>query len=294
MHLGNALSALLAWLDVRSAGGKLILRIEDLDIRARKRDVADVLIDDLAWLGLTWDEGPFFQSERHAYYERACAALTDKGLVYPCFCSRAELHAAQAPHASDGTFIYPGTCRHLTPQQIETLSAQKTPALRIRVTNTPISCMDERYGAWTERLEESCGDILIRRADDVWAYQLAVVVDDGEMGVTHVVRGHDLQGSVARQMYLQDLLGYSHPTYFHTPLLVDPSGRRLSKRDKDLDLGALQEKGVQPEEIIGFLASLLNLVPRETKLTAQELISLFSWEKIAQQSSDIVVSEFPC
>ena len=294
MHLGNVFSALMAWLSVRSAGGTLVLRIEDLDPRAQRREVADLLMRDLEWLGLTWDEGPYFQSERTRLYEEAVASLTRRGLTYPCFCTRAELHAASAPHASDGTYLYQGTCRDLSAEEIARRAAVRQPATRLRVpaADDPagtISWSDLAFGPQTEVLAQECGDFLVRRSDGVFAYQLAVVVDDYLMGVNQVVRGRDLLGSSARQTYLAHLLGHEAPTFGHVPLLVASDGRRLSKRDKDLDLGVLRQQGVTPQQVIGSLAAAAGLVEPGCEATPEELIGAFSWQKLARHHEDIVM-----
>ena len=243
MHLGNVFSALMAWASVRSQNGSLILRIEDLDIRAHNPQYTSLLLDDLQWLGLTWDKGPYYQSTRTELYQDALLDLRQQGLLYPCFCSRADLHAAQAPHASDGAYVYAGTCRDLSKSERKELSKHKIPATRIRVPNKTYAFEDKVYGPTSQNLAGSCGDFIVQRADDVFAYQLAVVVDDADMGVTEVVRGSDLLSSTPRQLYLQDVLGLSHPIYAHLPLLVAPDGRRLSKRNHDLDLGVLRDQG---------------------------------------------------
>ncbi|WP_455137061.1 tRNA glutamyl-Q(34) synthetase GluQRS [Thermophilibacter sp.] len=294
MHLGNAFSALMAWLSARSAGGEMVLRIEDLDPRARSRERAEALIDDLAWLGLDWDLGPVFQSERGVRYDAALAHLADAGLTYPCFCTRAELHAASAPHASDGTPVYPGTCRDLSPDEVARRSATRPPATRLRVPDADdptgtIEFCDLAWGPRREVLARECGDFLVRRSDGVVAYQLAVVVDDAEMGVTQVVRGRDLLGSCARQIYLARLLGHEPPAFGHVPLLVAPDGRRLSKRERDLDLGALRERGVRPERVVGTLAGAAGLIEPGTDASASELVGVFSWDALAARREDIVV-----
>lgn len=300
MHLGNVFSALMAWLSVRSVGGTLVLRIEDLDPRAQRREVAELLMRDLEWLGLTWDEGPYFQSERDSVYQAALDRLTEKGLTYPCFCTRAELHAASAPHASDGTYLYQGTCRSLSAEEIARRSMARPPATRLRVSDASnpagaITWTDLAFGPQTEVLAQECGDFLVRRSDGVFAYQLAVVVDDYLMGVNQVVRGCDLLGSSARQTYLARLLGFEPPEFGHVPLLVAPDGRRLSKRDRDLDLGVLRERGVSPAKICGGLAAAAGLVPAGTQATPAELVPAFSWQKlsarIASQGPDIVVTD---
>ena len=300
MHLGNVFSALMAWLSVRSAGGTLVLRIEDLDPRAQRREVVELLMRDLEWLGLTWDEGPYFQSERTAIYQAAVDKLTAQGLTYPCFCTRAELHATSAPHASDGTYLYQGTCRDLSAKEIARKAAVRPPATRLKVPpvsdpSGTITWTDLAFGPQTEVLAQECGDFLVRRSDDIFAYQLAVVVDDCLMGVNQVVRGSDLLGSSARQTYLARLLGYEPPMFGHVPLLVAHDGRRLSKRDHDLDLGSLREAGLSSSRIIGALASMAGLVPAGTVATPEDLIPAFSWQKmadrIASKGEDIVVTD---
>lgn len=295
MHAGNICSALLTWLSIRSQHGTCVLRIEDLDPRAQRPPVADLLMEDLDWLGLTWDEGPYFQSQRTEYYEDAVNKLTDMGLTYPCFCTRSELHATTAPHMSDGTYVYPGTCRHLKPAQRAQKAATRPPATRLIVPDADdpkgtITFTDEVYGPQREVLATQCGDFLIKRSDGVFAYQLAVVVDDGLMGVTEVVRGHDLLGSCARQIYLQRLLGYPQPHYAHVPLLMGSPTRRLSKRDRDLDMGVLRERFGRPEPLIVKLASLFGLAQPNERLSAEDLIGRFSWAAIREHRADIVVN----
>jgi len=296
MHLGNAFSALLAWLGARSAGGRMVMRVEDLDPRAQSRDVARLLMDDLAWLGLDWDEGPHYQSDRGDRYAAAIERLAGQGLTYPCFCTRSELHAASAPHASDGTYVYQGTCRDLSPAEVGRRSATRPPATRLRVPTADdprrlVGFRDLVMGEHEEDLATECGDFLVRRSDGVVAYQLAVVVDDAEMGVTQVVRGRDLVGSVARQMWLQRLLGYQTPGYAHVPLLVAPDGRRLSKRERDLDLGALRASGVRPDALVGRLASCVGLAERGEEVSPGELVGRFSWDVVASHAADIVVDD---
>lgn len=294
MHAGNVFSALLAWLAVRSANGRMVLRIEDLDPRAQNPEVAQTLMDDLAWLGLYWDEGPYYQSKRSDLYANALASLQQKGLLYPCFCTRSQLHAASAPHASDGTYVYAGTCRNLTPEQVRQKSQTRRPATRLRVpdannTAAQIEFDDLVYGHQTENLARDCGDFLVRRSDGVFAYQLAVVVDDGLMGINEVVRGHDLLDSVGRQMYLQDLLGFQHPQYGHVPLLMAPDGHRLSKREHDMDLGVMREHLQGPEELLGRLASLVGLAEKGEAVSADALVDRFSWECLRNHRGDFTV-----
>ena len=277
MHLGNVFSALLAWLSVRSRGGRMILRMEDLDPDRCRPEYMETLRDDLDWIGLDWDAEQTPQSRRTDAYRAEFEKLSQLGLVYPCYCSRAELHAASAPHASDGTAIYAGTCRNLTPEE----RAQKTrrPAWRVRVPEEEISFHDRLQGDYMENLARDCGDFIVRRSDGVYAYQLAVVTDDAEGGVTEIVRGRDLLSSTPRQIWLQRMLGFPEPEYCHVPLLVAPDGRRLSKRERDLDLGALRQL-YTPEELLGKLAALANLQPEAAPVRAWELASWFSWEQI--------------
>lgn len=294
MHLGNAFSCLVAWLSARSAGGRMVLRIEDLDPRAQSRERARTLMGDLEWLGLDWDEGPFYQGDRGAVYDEALERLGALGLIYPCFCTRSELHAASAPHASDGTYLYAGTCRALSAEQVAERAASRNPALRLRVPDADepagtVCFTDLAYGPQREVLAEECGDFLVRRSDGVTAYQLAVVVDDALMGVNEVVRGRDLLGSCGRQSYLARLLGQEPPRYGHVPLLTAMDGRRLSKRDRDLDLGSLRERGVAPERVVGAIASAAGLIDAREDVTASELIGQFSWERIAAHTDDVVV-----
>lgn len=295
IHLGNILCAMLSWLSVRSKNGRYLLRIEDLDAMRCPRSLADLIEDDLKWFGIDWDDGgsaggdAWYQSCRTAIYDRYFDVLKDKGLLYPCFCSRAELHTAQAPHRSDGTYIYAGTCRNLTPEQIAEKSKRRPPAWRVRVPDRDMSFTDGCQGVYTENLAHDCGDFIIRRSDGVYGYQLAVVVDDGLMGVTEVVRGSDLLNSTPRQMYLYEQLGFAIPQFYHMPLLTAPDGRRLSKRDGDLDLGVLREKFGRPEPIVGMLAKAAGLRPTAQPIQLSDLVADFSWDKIPKQ--DIALPE---
>ena len=197
MHLGNLMCCLLAWLSAKSKGGQVLLRIEDLDTMRCPRVYADAIMDDLAWLGLSAD-GPtptVYQSERSKIYQQYYDILLKKGLVYPCFCSRSQLHAASAPHRSDGQVVYAGTCRGLSAEEVARRSLMRAPAFRVRVPDEEIAFTDGHLGRYAENLARDCGDFYLRRADGVFAYQLAVVVDDALMGVTEVVRGSDLLSS---------------------------------------------------------------------------------------------------
>lgn len=281
MHLGNLFSCLLAWLSVRAQGGRIILRMENLDTQRTSRKFAEQLMRDLEFLGLHWDEGPYWQSERGDYYQECLDKLSVQGLVYPCFCSRAELHAANAPHASDGDYIYQGTCRALTAAEIAEKSRSRAPAMRLGVSGT-VGFNDLHYGWYEQDLERDCGDFLLRRSDGVFAYQLAVVADDGAMGVTQVVRGRDLLSSTPRQLYLYKLLGLPTPEFAHIPMLLSVDGRRLSKRDADMGLEKLRERFL-PEEIVGSLGYLAGLIDRLEPVRPHELVPAFSWEKVPME-----------
>ena len=286
MHLGNVFAALLSWLSPKSRGGDWILRMEDLDTLRTKAEYAALLRDDLRWLGLSWDEETEPQSLRSAVYDRYFEELQDRNLLFPCYCTRSQLHNVNAPHLSDGTYVYAGTCRSLTPAQ---RAAQKRlPSWRVLVPDREVSLHDLVQGDYRENLLTQCGDFVVRRADGVYVYQLAVTVDDGEAGVTEVVRGWDLLGSAPRQMYLQELFGFDHPTYAHIPMLMAPEGRRLSKRDQDLDMGALRQR-LKPEQLIGVLAHAAGLTETASPISAAELSTIFDWSKI--RGREIVVTE---
>ena len=277
MHLGNVFAALIAWLSVKSRNGSLVLRMEDLDTQRTSEEFAQVLREDLLWLGLQWDLETPPQSQRSQVYDRYFQQLQELGLLYPCYCTRSQLHSVNAPHLSDGTYVYPGTCRNLT--QAEKDGFSRAPAWRVKVPDREIALEDLCQGPFRQNLLTECGDFVVRRADGVYVYQLAVTVDDGEAGVTEVVRGTDLLGSAPRQMYLQSLFGFSTPSYGHVPLLLSADGRRLSKRDRDLDMGALRQR-LSPEKLLGILAHAAGLIPEAAPISARELAGEFSWEKL--------------
>ena len=280
MHLGNVCSALLAWLSAKSAGGSILLRIEDLDPARSRREYAETIMEDFHWLGLDWDGRMEDQSRRGSAYEAALETLMKKNLIYPCYCTRDQLHAASAPHASDGRVIYAGTCRNLTVQQRK--AQTKPPSLRLRVPAGTIAFRDGLQGDYSMDLAREWGDFIVRRADGVAAYQLAVVVDDAAGGVTEVVRGRDLLSSTPAQLYLYQLLGLEPPEFYHVPMLLAPDGRRLSKRDRDLDLGVLRQRW-SPEKIVGLLAWACGLIPKWEAVSTRELVSEFSWDKVRRE-----------
>ncbi len=286
MHLGNLFTALLAWLSARADGGEFVLRIEDLDPDRSRAEYAEAIRDDLRWLGLDWDREMPLQSTQTPVYAEQFERLRKRGLIYPCFCTRNELHAASAPHASDGTLLYAGTCRNLTPAQIA--SQTRKPAWRIRVPEETISFRDGVFGAVTQNLATACGDFILRRSDGVYAYQLAVVCDDALGGITQVVRGCDLLPSTPRQIWLGRELGFVQPAYYHVPLLVAPDGRRLSKRERDLDMEHLRRR-YTPEQLTGRLAFLAGLRPEVSTVAPKELAHGFTWGVI--HKNDIPISK---
>ena len=298
IHLGNILCCLLAWLSARQKGGRVVLRIEDLDTARCPARYGEQMCRDIHWLGLDWDEGPgvggpndpYEQSRRTALYQAALERLEAQGLVYPCFCTRAELHAASAPHREDGQVIYPGTCRRLSPEEAAERARRtgRTPALRLRVPETEITFTDGHMGDYREFLSRDCGDFLLRRSDGMFAYQLAVVVDDAAMGVTEVVRGADLLASTPRQLLLYRLLGLREPAFYHFPLLLGSDGRRLSKRNADAGLDSLGQRYTAPE-ILGKLAYLAGFNPSAAARTGEDLLRDFSWEKVPR--ADIRIPE---
>jgi len=273
MHLGNVFSALLSWLSVRSKGGKWLLRIEDIDPQRSRQAYADLLMDDLAWLGLHWDGEPTYQSQRNDIYEYYFNELKKQGLTYLCYCTRADILATQAPHESDGRVVYQGTCRHLPPQP------GKQGATRLMVPDREIAFVDGHYGPQSVNLAAHVGDFIIRRKDGAWAYQLAVVIDDALTGVNEVVRGRDLLLSSPQQIYVASLLGFTPPNFIHLPLLCNTAGQRLSKRDRSLDMEQLRQHYTAPQ-ILGQLAFLAGLQPQPEPISAEALVPLFSWDKV--------------
>lgn len=287
MHLGNVFCALLAWLCAKKEGGKFVLRIEDLDTSRCRREYADKIMSDLEFLGLEWDEGPFYQSSRGELYQEALDRLSGTSLTYPCWCTRADISTASAPHQSDGRRVYPGTCRD-NPSRAA-LFAGKPFSTRLKVPDTEIVFNDLHYGMQRVNLKDECGDFVIRRSDGQWAYQFAVVVDDALMGITRVVRGRDLLSSAAQQQYLFGLLGGDCPEYAHIPLICSENGARLCKRDASLDMEHLRRR-FGARRIIGILGYAAGLLESVQDCTAQDLVPLFDWNKIPQK--DIVINKF--
>ena len=287
LHMGNLLSLLLAWLDCRSRGGRLLFRMEDLDPARSKAVYRDAMAEDLRWLGLDWDEGwpdgAFAQSARGAYYEAAFAQLAQKELVYPCWCTRAErLAAASAPHPGEAEHDPGCPCLRLSRKaRAERERSGRSPAWKLRAPDLLVRVEDGHYGPLEQNLARDAGDCILRRADGVFAYQLAVSVDDLLMGVTRVVRGRDLLSSAPRQRWLIETLGGKAPAYCHGPLLTEGEGK-LSKRLGSLSTQALRQS-CSPEALIGRLAFLCGLIDREEPLRARELLPLFSWDRVRRE-----------
>jgi len=276
LHLGNILCAMLAYLSARSQGGRFLLRIEDVDVPRCPRSLAQQAISDLEWLGFTWDEAPLYQSDRTEIYREALDRLAAAGHIYPCFCTRAQLMSLAAPNLGDTQVVYNRACASLTAQEAAQRAKTRAPAMRLRVPEEDVAFEDGLFGVQHENLARDCGDFILRRSDGLYGYQLAVVVDDALTGVTEVVRGRDILSATPRQIYLQRLLNCPQPAYVHIPLLVDAQGRRLAKRDKDLDLSELAKR-FTPAEILGMLAFSAGLQQETRPMTLEELIPLFDW-----------------
>jgi glutamyl-tRNA synthetase len=281
LHLGNARTALLAWLSVRNAGGQFVLRVEDLDPQRSKPEHERQQLQDLRWLGLDWDEGPdvggphgpYRQSERSELYEAALARLHS----YPCTCTRRELReTASAPHGAEP--VYPGTCA------IKPSHPGRPASLRWRVPSDEVCFTDRVLGERCQHVREEVGDFVLRRSDGAWAYQLAVVVDDAAMQVTEVLRGADLWESTPRQILLQRTLGYPTPAHAHVPLVVGPDGEKLNKRHGAPDLSALREANVDPRLVIAALARSANLIDTAIdRVSPSELVPIFDLAKLPRE-----------
>lgn len=289
MHLGNLAACLLAWLDIRKLGGRLIFRMEDLDPERSSAEFAQNIASALTRLGLNWDEGypdaGYSQGERTALYEDVFGQLLKKDMLYPCYCSRSERLAASAPHPGEQRTDPGCKCRHFSAAQRRELEAAgRRPAWKIKVPDRTISFTDGHYGSFSENLAES-GDFIIKRSDGVFAYQLAVSFDDLDMGIDRVVRGRDLLSSTARQIWLISELGGMAPQYCHAPLLVTDGSRKLSKRFGDLNTDSLLER-YSPEELLGYIAGLLGISDGSAE-SAGSLLERFSWDNVAKD--DIII-----
>jgi glutamyl-tRNA synthetase len=283
LHLGNARSFLLAWLSVRSRGGVLRLRIEDIDGPRVKPEATAATLQDLQWLGLDWDGEVWVQSERLAHYQAAADRLVAAGLAYPCICSRAEVEAAaSAPHAeAEAEPVYPGTCRGRWPDRASAEAATgRAAALRFRVAEDAVPFVDDFVGPQPGRI---AGDFVIQKRDGGPAYQLAVVVDDAAMGIREVLRADDLLPSTPRQLLLYRALQWQPPRFAHLPLLVGGDGRRLAKRHGDTSLRHLRAQGVTGQAIVGYLGWLSGLCPAGTHCRPVELLQGFELSKVPRQ-----------
>lgn len=278
MHLGHVRTHLVAYLRARSHGGRIVMRIEDLDPPRVVPGSADAFLRDHEWLGLLWDEGPHYQSARTPLYEGALETLRRDGLTYPCTCSRKEIGSiASAPHGDDGP-RYPGTCR-AGPSH-----PGRPEAIRFRMPDVLPTWDDVLASA--PRAAIAGDDFVVRRADGLFAYQLAVVVDDADMGVTEVVRGVDIMHATPRQLALADALHVSRPAYLHLPLVLGADGERLAKRNGAIGVAAYREAGVSAETILGVVGASLGLVPHEAPTTLAVLLEAFSLETLRGVADD--------
>lgn len=278
-HVGNARTYLIAWLSARSQGGRVMLRMEDIDSPRIKAGAADQAIDDLRWLGLDWDEGPVVQTARLPVYEQALATLQRQELVYPCTCTRTDVErAASAPHVEHEGPIYPGTCARR--RVADAASLAPTFAWRLRVPDETMAFDDGFRGRTTMNVRALGGDFVVWKSAGTPAYQLAVVVDDALLGVNEVVRGDDLLPSTPRQLLLYRALNYSPPRFVHVPLVVGPDGRRLAKRHGDTRLAGLRAAGVPAERVVGLLAWSCGWLERIEPITTRELLPRFRLETI--------------
>ena len=282
LHLGNIFSAMVAYLSAKSRGGKCLLRIEDLDKSRCPDSAVDLMSDDLEWFGFEFDGEILKQSERAEVYDEYFKRLDEAGLVYPCYCSRAQLHAATAPHGD--TPVYDGRCRNLPTE----FRPDRPPAMRLIAADETITFTDRLQGEFSQNLKTDCGDFIIRRSDRTYAYQLAVVVDDALSDVTEVVRGADLLSSSPRQIYLYRLLGFDPPEFLHVPLVTDENGERLSKRGGYSNLEYLRGAFRSSAPVIGALAFAAELIPSPDPITLTDLVPLFDLSKL--KKSDVRLS----
>ncbi len=274
-HVGNARTYLIAWLSARAQGGRVVLRIEDIDSPRIKPGAAEQALEDLSWLGLDWDGEPVVQTQRLPLYEEALRRLQEQELVYPCTCSRSDVErAASAPHAEHEGTVYPGTCAGRRVADAAGLAGRPF-CWRFRAAGHVVEFVDEFRGPVRTDLGRAGGDFVVWKSAGTPAYQLAVVVDDAAQGVTEVVRGDDLVPSTPRQLLLYAALGLRPPRFAHVPLVVGPDGRRLAKRHGDTRLSSLRVAGVRPEALLGLLAWSCGWIDGVTAVTARELLPQF-------------------
>jgi glutamyl-tRNA synthetase len=289
LHLGNARTALAAWLHTRAQNGEFILRIENLDSQRSKREFIEANISELRWLGFDWDEGPdvggkfqpYLQSERYDLYQKALETL--HGHLFECYLSRKELQElASAPHEQPPVY---GLAERQLNENLKSEKTSKPPSLRFRVPDRTLTFSDLLAGSQTLHSLQDVGDFVVRRADGEWAYQLAVVVDDIAMNITEVVRGNDLLGSTAAQLLLYEALGATPPTFLHVPLLLGETGQRMAKRKGSLTLTALRERGIAPQRVIGLLAYSLGFLSEMIELEPKDLIAGYSLDNYKNSSA---------
>jgi glutamyl-tRNA synthetase len=279
-HLGNARTYLIAWLSARSQGGRIGLRIEDIDKARVRPGAAERICDDLRWLGLTWEGDPVYQTDRLSYHQEALERLKTQELVYPCTCTRSEIaRATSAPHAEHEGMIYPGTCGNRCAADARTITDRPF-AWRLRTRHDTIRFDDRFRGPISLNLRDIGGDFVVWTSTGAPAYQLAVVVDDAAQGVTEIIRGDDLIPSTPRQIALYRALGLTPPSFAHVPLVVGPDGRRLAKRNGDSHLPSLREAGVKPEELLGLLAWSCGLIERIEPACVEDLLDCFELAKL--------------
>jgi glutamyl-tRNA synthetase len=284
-HLGNARTYLIAWLSAISQGGRVLLRIEDIDSPRTRAGASEQALVDLRWLGLEWDGAPIIQTSRLALYERALALLKEKDLVYPCTCTRSDVEsAASAPHLEHEGPVYPSTCAGRRASDAPALAeARRTFCWRFRVPAASPGFIDGFRGPCATDLKTLGGDFVVWKTTRTPAYQLSVVVDDADMGVTEVVRGDDLIPSTPRQLLLYEALGWRPPRFTHVPLVVGPDGRRLAKRHGDTRLSALREEGVRPEMVLGLLAWSCGWLDQVRGVGLGELVKLYRLKTIPRE-----------
>jgi glutamyl-tRNA synthetase len=268
LHLGNLRTALVSWLDARSQGGQWLLRLDDLDTPRNRAGATASILDDLQWLGLTWDGPPVFQSQRRGLYASVLSALRRDGFLYPCRCSRRLLADISAPHGS--LSVYPGFCRGLTP--LWGPQNQRLPSWRLRLPPTPLVWQERLAAEGSMEGSRQVGDLVLRRADGLVAYHLATAVDELALGISDVLRGADLWSSTGAQVAVMGVLGHSPPRYGHVPLWHDLQGHRLSKREGSAGLAGLRAQGMDAPGVIGLLAASAGLVPQGSRLSGDELL----------------------
>ena len=268
LHLGNLRTALLAWLSARLQGGRFIVRMEDIDQPRVVKGSADQILRDLEWLGLDWDGPVVYQSKRHDLYQNALDTLSKSGSVYPCFCSRKDIRVAiQGFDAPLNNNVYPGTCRLLSDEMVHLRRKNKVPSIRLRVP---------------DGLERAIGDFVVKRADALFAYQLAVTVDDLDQGITEVLRGADLIDSTPKQQLLATMLSGSKRQikYLHAPLMLDSVGEKMSKRDGSYSLKEWRAEGGSYRSLVGYLSQSIGLIDSVKSLDAEELLGLLKGSKL--------------